>query len=492
MIRTLLLVLLLVPEAAAQRFETYAAFRDTLVSATNLADAGERSARISALWDSLTAHGDIPFARGGQAAFLYRGSASQVRVAGDFNGWNPAASPAARLGQSDVWLREEAFPTDARLDYKFVIGSSTWILDPANPHRQRGGFGDNSEIRMPDYVPSPYVTRRAGVPRGDYSSSRSVASSALGYTVNYRVYTPATYPAGDWDLPTIYVTDGHEYADDAVGSMRIVLDNLLHDGLIPPVMAVFVDPRVGSSNLRGDQYVENPDFAAFLADELVPEIEATYRARPGRQWRAILGTSLGGLNSAYVGAVRPDAFRMIGIQSPAFHAGNEIYGLYRDHPGRDLKIHMTWGTIRDVGTAGEQMATILSDRGYEFETVVLNEGHSWGSWRALLDDVLVYFFGGFGATGVDASVPSREPGLAVYPQPSQGQATVRYRLARPGSGVLRVVDLMGREVMGVPLPFRSTGEHEWPLETTALPAGVYVITLDPGDGSSRSTLHVVR
>ncbi|NNE71245.1 MAG: hypothetical protein HKN29_12895, partial [Rhodothermales bacterium] len=287
---------------AFAQFASSDAFVDSLSAAASVADTQERDTGLDVLFDSLAANGQIPFRMETEAVFLYRGGASSLGVAGDFNGWNPSNGPASRLGSSDVWIRRESFPADARLDYKFVRNGSQWILDARNPFRQRGGFGDNSEIRMPEYVPSPWVTRVAGRANGSYSNSQTLASAALGYAVTYRVYTPPGYESGAiQNHPVLYVTDGHEYADDLTGSLRIVLDNLIAEGRIDPVIAVFIDPRVGGSNLRASQYVENPYFASFVADELVPVIDQEYRTNPAADARAILGTSLGGLNAAYFG-----------------------------------------------------------------------------------------------------------------------------------------------------------------------------------------------
>ena len=49
------------------------------------------------------------------------------------------------------FYKELSFESTARLDYKFVVGSS-WILDPRNPNKVKGGFGDNSELAMPQFV----------------------------------------------------------------------------------------------------------------------------------------------------------------------------------------------------------------------------------------------------------------------------------------------------------------------------------------------------
>ena len=210
--------------------------------------------------------------------------------------------------------------------------------------------------------------------------------------MNFLVYTPAGYAelAG---LPVLYVTDGHEYADETMGSLVVVLDNLIAQGLIRPVMAVFIDPRVNGQNRRADQYVLNPRFARFVAGELVPVIDAGYATSPLRGDRGILGTSLGGLNSAWFALQAGDLFGRIAIQSPAFQvADGAIIDLFRNAPRLDVDIFLTHGTFHDFGETTAEFLAILDDKGYDYTKLVVNEGHSWGNWRALLDDVLIAFW----------------------------------------------------------------------------------------------------
>jgi enterochelin esterase-like enzyme len=39
------------------------------------------------------------------------------------------------------------------------------------------------------------------------------------------------------------------------------------------------------------------------------------------------------------------------------------------------------------------MKTILEAKGYPLQYKEVNEGHSWGNWRALIDEPLIWFFG---------------------------------------------------------------------------------------------------
>jgi enterochelin esterase-like enzyme len=245
---------------------------------------------------------------------------------------------------------------------------------------------------MPGYVASPWVEERAGVPRGTLTDHR-LASAALGETIDYTVYRPAG-PAADAPLPVVYVTDGHEYRDPLMGGMVQVLDNMIAAGAIEPVMAVFVDPRTGGRNRRAEHYVLNPAFARFLAGELAPVIDAAWATVADRRARAILGTSLGGLNAAYVGAQETAAFGLVGCQSPAFQAGGgNILQRYQQAPRLPLDIVITWGAMHDFGEHTARMLEILDAKDYPCTRFVVDEGHSWGNWRGLLDDVLMVWFG---------------------------------------------------------------------------------------------------
>jgi enterochelin esterase-like enzyme len=379
------------PADAPLPVDSYALMKRRLLATAAIESTPARQAAIAALWDSLRARELFPCVVGDSVAFLFRGEASTLTFTGDFDGWNPSPPRAERLPGTELWLQEEVFPRDARLDYKIVRDGSAWFLDPENPRVQRSGFGDNSELRMPDYHPSPWVERRDGVAAGSLTPG-SLASEALGYTVDYQIYTPAGYAELD-RLPVIYVTDGHEYADPLMGSMVEVLDNLIAAGELRPLLAVFIDPRVDGQNLRAEQYVLNPDFVNFVAGELVPLVDRDWATSTDRADRGILGTSLGGLNSAWFALEAEDTFGRVAIQSPAFQAGGgAIISLYEAAPRLDVDIFMSWGTFFDAGPATEQFRAVLDAKGYDYAHVVVNEGHSWGHWRALLDDLLLTFW----------------------------------------------------------------------------------------------------
>ncbi len=473
----------------AQEFASYRAFRDSLNRIVAIPDANTRNIVLTDFLNGLQAASQIPFAIGDSVAFLYRGAAQSVLWNGDFNSWGSVSSVqtnGSRLGNTDLWILEQTFPSDARLDYKIVLNGNTWILDPRNAFQQMSGFGPNSELRMPNYIFPPEVIRRPDVPQGAFSPNQLINSTHLGYTVQYRVYTPAGYDSLS-NLPVVYVTDGHEYANDQMGSMLIVLDNLIHDGAIPPVMAVFIDPRNPfnlSQNRRMQELPINPNYLRFVKEELVPRIDSLYRTNPLASARAILGTSLGGINSAYFGIAAPETFGLIAIQSPAFWYRPQILSMYQDSARKPLRISMTCGTFFDGQNEMRQLRDILRSKAYQLYYREVPQGHSWGQWRGLIDDALIYFFGiKSSAPKSQGSKPQRSKLLGNYPNPFNPSTTITYRLSSTSNVQLELFDVLGRKVATLLNAQQASGTHAYTFNAAqfSLASGVYFYTLRTHD-----------
>lgn len=136
---------------------------------------------------------------------------------------------------------------------------------------------------------------------GKLTDNIRIESAALGYALQYRVYTPERMPRRA-RLPVLYVTDGPGYISN--GELPQLLDAEIARGTIDPVIAVFVDARNPDNlreNRRNEQFFCNPEYVGFFTDELVPAIDAAYRTEADRAGRVILGLSFGAHNSACFG-----------------------------------------------------------------------------------------------------------------------------------------------------------------------------------------------
>jgi Glycogen recognition site of AMP-activated protein kinase len=66
--------------------------------------------------------------------------ASRVAVVGDFNDWDPAATPLRRAGDGATWT-VELHLKPGRYHYTFLIDGRRWASDPAEPRAAESDFG---------------------------------------------------------------------------------------------------------------------------------------------------------------------------------------------------------------------------------------------------------------------------------------------------------------------------------------------------------------
>jgi enterochelin esterase family protein len=327
-----------------------------------------------------------------------------------------------RIGDTDLWVGLAELPKASRTEYRILVDGDQWLTDPANPATQWSGLtGENSLLVMPGFTVTDDGLARRAAPAGALSDDQSITSEVLGYAVNYRVYTPPGYAALD-SLPVVYLLDGNDFADERMGAMVIVLDNVIGTGRVRPVLAVFIDSRDPNDpgiNRREDEFLARPEeHARFIADELVPAIDARYRTDRQPESRAIVGVSYGGASAMYIAATRSDVFRDLAGMSPSLWvlsspqyltdplkaAGSQLMGAAITEaaacgedtgyacPRMPLRVFLTAGIPDwDVGDLSGFVAG-MKDQGYPVQLHQVREGHSWAQRRGLSDEMLEYFF----------------------------------------------------------------------------------------------------
>ncbi|HEU5170949.1 MAG TPA: isoamylase early set domain-containing protein [Gemmatimonadales bacterium] len=67
-------------------------------------------------------------------------ASSQVVVVGDFNDWDPAATPLRPARDGGVWTVELRLPP-GRYRYTFLVDGRRWVPDPAEPRVADDDFG---------------------------------------------------------------------------------------------------------------------------------------------------------------------------------------------------------------------------------------------------------------------------------------------------------------------------------------------------------------
>ncbi|MGH9932455.1 MAG: alpha/beta hydrolase [Pyrinomonadaceae bacterium] len=154
-------------------------------------------------------------------------------------------------------------------------------------------------------------------------------------------------------------------------------------------------PAVKREQIASDNYLK------FLVYEMKPFIDATYRTLPGRKDTFIMGSSMGGLISAYAMSEYPNIFGGGGCISTHFPAGDGIVIDYlKTHlpDARTHKFYFDYGTeTLDANYEPYQlkMNEVMRNAGYkEGENWVtkkfLGADHTERSWSKRVDIPLIF------------------------------------------------------------------------------------------------------
>ncbi len=241
--------------------------------------------------------------------WIYLGNVGSVAVAGDGNNWNPSKNQFTRISTTNLWYLTEQFEPDARLDYKYVIDSTNWILDPLNPKIVMSGFGANSELSMPLYVQPPEIEYYPAIPHGSIFDTVMI-SNTLGNSRTVKVYLPADYSASKNDYPVILFHDGLDFL--TLANTQNVLDYLIAKNSIEPIIGVFIPAVNREEEYAGSQMNA---FTDFIVQDVMHWVDKKYRTRIIPAFRAVAGVSNGGNISLWMGITHPEQFGKIGAYS---------------------------------------------------------------------------------------------------------------------------------------------------------------------------------
>jgi enterochelin esterase family protein len=259
---------------------------------------------------------------------------------------------------------------------------------------------------------------RAGVPRGTISPGKTMDSKIYpGMTASHWIYAS---PGVDTSRPSPVMLwqDGESMtgARDLVRlRLAIVVENLVHRKIIPPMIHVLVSPgaRPGKNgarvSMRMEQYTDTSDrYGRYLQDEILPEVEKSHALRKDGYSRALGGLSAGGICAFNTAWHFPDQFSRVYSHVGAFTAyssGPEAAGgghlfpfLVRREPRRNLRIWLSSGTYDYENESGSfplqniQLANSLKLRGYDFHFRFGEAMHSAGQASLDLPEMLAWLW----------------------------------------------------------------------------------------------------
>jgi enterochelin esterase-like enzyme len=274
------------------------------------------------------------------------------------------------------------------------------------------------------------LTISAFAQSGTLKESLKISSKTLGKDVEYSIYLPADYDKTNRNYPVLYLL--HGYTDDETGWTQFgethhITDKAINSGEAPPMIIVMPDAGV---TWYMNTFDGKTRFEDFFISEFIPFIDATYRTRAKREFRAVAGLSMGGLGTLLYATKYPDMFVAAAPLSAAVWTDDEVVSnnteqsrydaTFGDLYGKGLKGKDRLTThyyqnapikIVETGNAEElkkvryyidcgdddflikgnmALHAMMIDKKIPHEFRVREGGHTWTYWRTALPEVLKF------------------------------------------------------------------------------------------------------
>lgn len=258
-------------------------------------------------------------------------------------------------------------------------------------------LADSIAIRSGDlewYPTDPENLSNPNVPHGRLTEMPVWHSQIFPNTEHkWWVYVPAQYQASSPACVMVF-QDGEWYKDHVPAAF----DNLIAKGAMPVTVAVFV--HNGGNNRSFEYDTLSDQYARFLLEEILPEVEKTTPLRHDANSRAVAGMSSGGICSFTLAWQRPDQFSKVlswigsftGIQAGKTlrEGGNTYPVMIRKTEKKPIRVFLQDGA-NDLDNehgnwplANQEMAKALAYKGYDYKFVFGSGKHEDRHGRALL------------------------------------------------------------------------------------------------------------
>ncbi|MBL8220554.1 MAG: esterase [Bryobacterales bacterium] len=278
---------------------------------------------------------------------------------------------------------------------KNVAGTRYWYklavlrLGTTHQYVYTAGGKTLGAYEVAGYNPDSYP--RDGVPRGTLPAMKTLDSKVYpGMKANYWVYVNAGADVKN-GAPLMVWQDGETIvgnADLLRLRLQIVSDNLVAKKLIPPMVHVLISPGNGGeaegTRMRSIQYdTVSGRYGKYLLEEILPEVEKTYKLRADAYSRAVAGASSGAICAFNVAWYYPEKFSRVlshigSYTALQWHPERGLDGGYivsqkvRREERKNLRVWLSDGTDDGESAAGSwplgniMLANGLKLKGYDF------------------------------------------------------------------------------------------------------------------------------
>lgn len=356
------------------------------------------------------------------------GTVMTFLVRGDYNNVKLLGAPSnnheslQRLANSDTWYKSFIVPLDTQLSYQIapeipqlplpgfaqrIAIKAVAQVDPYNnnpwPQFATDKYAQLSTISLQQAPTRSWIEPKHERDKGTLSTF-AFTSDTLANTREVTVYSPPVNAQNKDKTVVLYLFDARTYIE--LVDVPAVLDNLIAEAKIPPVIAVFIGNPDDAARAR--ELPANKLFASVLANELVPQINQTLEIVVPKERTVIGGSSYGGLAATTIALRHPDIFGNVISMSGSFWWYPQEMGVNNQHyvasevinmPRQPVRFFLSAGvfeTSREVGDGiletNRHLRDVLSAKGYETFHREYSSGHDYFAWRGILADGLQTLF----------------------------------------------------------------------------------------------------
>jgi S-formylglutathione hydrolase FrmB len=267
---------------------------------------------------------------------------------------------------------------------------------------------------------------------GNIRESLKLKSTFIGKDVEYSIYLPPDYEQGNRRYPVLYLL--HGFGDDETGwtqfgEVKGIADKMLKQLEMTPMIVAMPDAGVSWYINSADGKVKYED---FFIKEFIPHIDATFRTRTEKRYRAISGLSMGGHGTMIMALKHPELFSAAAPLSAGIITREEILNMPKDNwdnvfaapYGKNegaarINDHMNsnWALSLVENASAEDLKKVkfyidcgdkdflikgnmalhalLIDKQVTHEFRVREGIHNWDYWRTALPEVFKFVSAGF-------------------------------------------------------------------------------------------------
>lgn len=353
--------------------------------------------------------------------FLWRGDArtKNVVVFSALSGWLAPGNRLHHLLRTDIWYRTYKTAKNVRFTYRISVNDTlvpfnkdpdwkarkeAFHLDPLNPRKvSLGGDEKASLFNGPEVGQVPADTVHP------LTFGRLEVQKIGGRGVH--IYSPKD--SSIRQLGLAFVMDGDSYTN--IVHFPGIVDRLISSGKVPPLVAALVESPDRQKDLR-----PNKAFTHYVSDVLLPYLEKRFPLSKDPARRVLVGSSLGGLEAAYLGYKLPGQFGNVIAQSgsywwapPGDPEPEWLARQYARSPLRPVRFYLDIGILETTPTRrGPTMITVnrhfrdvLCARGYDVYFQTFPGAHEYVNWRRTLPTALEF---ALGSNPPPATCPGRD------------------------------------------------------------------------------------